>query len=271
MRPLEASAAVAGGRTPRLAARRRQRTIWVGRAVFLLLFVLLWQLASPHLDPTVFASPAAILRSLAGQVAGGTLWPNLLVTLEEIVLGYVLGAAGGVVLGFLLGASPVAAGILEPVVMAVYGIPKIALGPLFVVWFGINLMPKVVMAGVIVFFVVFLATYHGVREVDEDLVRSVRLLGLNDAQVRRWVVMPGSASSIFLGLKMAVPEALVGAIVGEMIVSNSGIGYLIQFAATQLDTPGVYAGLLVLTVMALAANAVVNKASGTTSRHRKDG
>jgi NitT/TauT family transport system permease protein len=241
--------------------RRKRRVIWAGRIGVFVVFLAVWQLASPHLDPTVFSSPLNILNTLVSWIQTGYLWPNAFVTLEEIVLGYVIGAVAGILVGFLLGSSEILAGILDPVLIAVYGLPKIALGPLFVVWFGINLMPKVIMAAVIVFFLVFFATYHGVREVDQEMMRVIQLLGVSKTQMRRWVIMPSALSAVFLGLKMAVPEALIGAVVGEMIVSNQGLGYVVQYAATQLDTAGVYAGLFILMLMALLANAVVNQAS----------
>ncbi|MCL6636697.1 MAG: ABC transporter permease [Alicyclobacillus sp.] len=252
--------------SPMEQASRKMRMIWIGRVLFLIVFLLIWQVASPYLDKTVFSSPADIARNLVESVLTGSLWPNLWTTLEEIALGYIVGAFAGIVVGFILGSNEIVAGILDPVMIAIYGIPKIALGPLFVVWFGINLMPKVVMAAVIVFFVVFYATYHGVREVDQDMLRTIQLLGVSPTQIRRWVIFPSALSAIFLGLKMAVPEALVGAVVGEMIVSNKGLGYMIQFAATQLDTAGVYAGLFVLMIMALLANSAVNQASGMKRR-----
>lgn len=247
--------------------RKKQSYIWGGRITLVILVLGVWQLFSPHLDNLVFSSPLAILQTLINWFQTGYIWPNLLVTIEEIILGYALGAIAGIVLGFLLGSNEIVAGILDPILISIYGIPKIALGPLFVVWFGINLMPKVVIAGVLVFFLVFFSTYQGVREVDKNMVNVMKIMGVNKSQMTRWVILPHAWTSMFLGLKLGVPEALVGAIVGEMIVSNQGIGYIIQFASTQLDTAGVYAGLFILTVMALLANALVNRASKMDKSH----
>jgi NitT/TauT family transport system permease protein len=248
--------------------RRRRNIILAGRIIISVGFILAWQLVSPHLDQVIFSSPAEILARCWQWALDGTLWQNLFVTAEEIVLGYVLGAVSGVLFGLLLGSYPTVASMLDPLLMAIYGVPKIAFGPLFIVWFGINLAPKVVITALMVFFFVFLSTYEGTRAVDRDLVRAIRLMGATALQERVLVIIPGSLPAILLGLKLAIPEALVGAIVGELIVSNRGIGYLLQFSASQLDSAGVFAGLFILMILALIANAGVNYASGKTGREQ---
>jgi NitT/TauT family transport system permease protein len=252
---------------PALARERHRRNlVLAGRIIVTVGLIVAWQLVSPHLDRMIFSSPSDIVARLWEWALDGTLWQNLLVTAEEILLGYVAGAAAGVVLGLILGSYPLAASILDPVLMAIYGVPKIAFGPLFIVWFGINMSPKIVITGLMVFFFVFLSTYEGARGVDRDLVRAVRLMGASAFQERTLVVIPGSLPSILLGLKLAIPEALVGAIVGELIVSNKGIGYLLQFSASQLDSAGVFAGIFILMTLALLLNSAVNYASGKTGR-----
>lgn len=253
---------------PSVARNRRHRNIvFTGRIIVTLGFLVAWQVASPHLDQVIFSSPAHIGQRLWEWTLDGTLLNNLLVTCEEVAIGYAVGCSAGVLLGLFLGSYPVVAAILDPVIMAIYGVPKIAFGPLFVVWFGINLAPKVVVAGLMVFFFVFLTTLDGARRVDRDLVQAVRLMGASPTKERLLVIIPGSLPAILLGLKLAIPEALVGAIVGELIVSNHGIGYLVEFAASQLDSAGVFAGLFIMMVLTLAANAAVSYASGRAGRN----
>lgn len=248
--------------------RRRRHIIFAGRITVTVGLIVLWQVVSPHLDQLIFSSPAEIIGRCWDWALDGTLGRNLAVTAEEILLGYALGAVAGILFGLLLGSYPVVASILDPLLMAFYGVPKIAFGPLFIVWFGISLTPKVVITGLMVFFFVFLSTYEGARAVDRELVRAVKLMGATPMQERTLVIIPGSLPAILLGLKLAIPEALVGAIVGELIVSNRGIGYLLQFSASQLDSAGVFAGLFILMLLALAANAAVNYASGKTGREQ---
>ena len=253
---------------PTIARNRRQRNIvFIGRVVVTLGFLVAWQVASPNLDQIIFSSPAAIGQRLWEWTLDGTLLSNLLTTCEEVVIGYAVGCSAGVVLGLFLGSYPVVAAILDPVIMAIYGVPKIAFAPLFIVWFGINMAPKVVVAGLMVFFFVFLTTLDGARRVDRDLVQAVRLMGASPSKERLLVIIPGSLPAILLSLKLAIPEALVGAIVGELIVSNHGIGYLVEFAASQLDSAGVFAGLFIMMVLTLAANAAVSYASGKAGRN----
>lgn len=248
---------------PNPQARRERRlrlVIMASRVGLLIVVVIAWQLAGRVLDPLVVSSPTAVFHSLAGY-ATGKLGTDLLTTMEEVVLGYLLGAAIGIALGVLLASNRLIAGVLDPFIVGVYGIPKIAFGPLLVVWLGINLAPKVALAAMMVFFLVFFSTYEGIRGVDHDRVNAVRLMGASAYQVRRFVVLPGARNSIFLGLKLGVPEALVGAIVGEFISSSKGVGYFVQFSTAQLDTAGVFAGLIVLTVLSLVLNGMVNAAS----------
>jgi NitT/TauT family transport system permease protein len=252
---------------PAIAAERRRRNIiFAARVIVGAGFIILWELLSPNLDHLVFSAPSDIAARTWDWALNGTLYRNLLVTGEEILLGYVTGAVAAIFLGLLLGSYPTVAAILDPILMAIYGVPKIAFGPLFIVWFGINLTPKVVICGVTVFFFIFLATYEGVRNVDRELLRTVRLMGATRYQERMLVVIPGAMPAILLGLKLAIPEALVGAIVGELIVSNKGIGYLIEYSASQLDSAGVFAGLFILMILALLANSAVNYATRKTGR-----
>lgn len=255
---------------PALAAERRRRNvIFAARVIIGVSVIVLWEMLSPNLDHLVFSSPSDIASRTWEWAVNGTLYRNLLVTGEEIVLGYVTGAVAAILLGLLLGSYPTVAAILDPILMAIYGVPKIAFGPLFIVWFGINLAPKVVICGVTVFFFIFLATYEGVRNVDRDLLRTIRLMGATRHQERALVVFPGAMPAILLGLKLAIPEALVGAIVGELIVSNKGIGYLIEYSASQLDSAGVFAGLFILMILAVIANSAVNYATNKTGRNEQ--
>jgi len=245
-------------------ARRARLLLYGGRLALLAITLAAWQYFGPRIGQIIASSPSAVFQSLIDMAQTGVLWQNLAVTLEEVILGYVIGASVGVAAGAILASSDLLAGLLDPFIVALYGIPKIALGPLLVVWFGINLAPKVALAALMTFFLVFFSTFQGIRHVDADTVNAVRLMGASPLQLRRYVIFPGARSSIFLGLKLGVPEALIGAIVGEFVSSSHGIGYAIQFATAQLDTAGVFAGLLVLTILSLSLNALVNRASKKT-------
>ncbi|MFG1922080.1 ABC transporter permease [Cryptosporangium sp. NPDC048952] len=248
-------------RTGAGARRRRVRAaiVWGWRVALLVVVLVLWQLLSgPVLDPQFVSSPAGIVERLQEWTQDGTLWSNTWITLQEIVLGFLLGAGAGALLAYLIAPIRVVWDILDPFVMALYSIPKVALAPLFIVWFGIGTDMKVLLAAVTVFFLVFLNTAAGVHEVDAGLIDAVRLMGAGRWVVAWKVVLPASMTGLLTGLRVSIPYALIGAVIGELVASNRGLGYLISDSSANFDTDGVFATLVVLSVIAALLNALVN-------------
>ncbi|HLU58657.1 MAG TPA: ABC transporter permease [Pseudonocardia sp.] len=232
--------------------------VWATRGLLLAALVVLWEVASDRwVDSTFISRPSDIVERLVEWGGDGTLWTNTWITVQEIVYGFLLGAATGALAGFALASMSVVYRVLDPFVMALYSIPKVALAPLFIVWFGIGMHMKVLLAAVTVFFLVFLNTAAGVREVDRGLVDAVRLMGGTRRDIARKVVLPASMTGVLTGLKVAIPYALIGAVIGELVASNRGLGYLINDAAAQFDTAGVFATLVVLSVIAAVLNVLV--------------
>ena len=221
------------------------------QAVLLIAFLALWETASGRwVRPFYISKPSLIADRLWGWLVSGDLWHHLEVTLEETVIGFFVGALTGFTAGLILGRSPFAARVFGPFIVAVNALPKVALAPLFILWFGIGLPMKVLLAGVIVFFLVFYNTFTGVQSVDDDLINIVRTMGAKRRQVVMKVIIPSALLWVFTGLRISIPYALIGAVVGEVFASNAGIGYLINSSAAQFDTAGVFAGLAILTVLA---------------------
>ncbi len=228
-----------------------------------------WQWASGRLIRTIYVSrPTDIAARLYEVFASGEIWPHLLATAQELALGYVAGVATGVAAGVLLGRVPRAARIVEPYLMAFYGIPKIALAPLFVIWFGIGLWSKVALAGIMVFFLVFYNVYTGIRSVDRELVNLVRVLGASPRQLDRHVYLPAAAPFILLGMRMAIPYAVIGVIVGEFTSSIRGLGMFINYASSTYDPAGVFAGIAILVAFVTAAGAVASRIERRVLRWR---
>jgi len=222
--------------------------------------LVVWQGASGTLiDPFWLSRPTEIAAKLAEWVASGYLFRHLGITLQETFAGFLLGAGAGILFGFLMGRLVTLALILEPFVLAIYSLPRLALAPLFILWFGIGLQMKVILAAVIVFFMVFWNTYAGVKEVDTDLLDVVRIMGGTGRQMLLKVILPSALTWIFLGLKVSVPYALIGAVVGEIVASNRGLGYVIQFSAGQFDTAGIFAALVVLMIVSVSLNELLNR------------
>jgi NitT/TauT family transport system permease protein len=247
---------------PAVARAKRMRNITIGTRILIIVIIIgAWQIVSTFSSPITVSSPTAVYHAII-TYGDGNLLRDLWATMQEVILGYVIGAVLGILCGVLFASIPVIAGIVEPFILGVYGVPKIAFAPVLVVWLGINLTPKVTLAAMMAFFVVFFSSYDGIRNVDRGRLNAVRLMGASRFQLRRYVVFPGAKSSIFLGLKLGVPEALAGAIVGEFISSSKGVGYQIQFETASLNTAGVFAALLVLTALSIALNTIVKASSG---------
>ena len=254
------SATAAAVLTRRSRRARHRRDVNLARVALFIVVVALWQAgANLHwFDPGVLASPAAIWDHLVKWTLDGTLWFHAWITIQETIAGFVIGSVGGIVLGFGIGRYPALAEILDPFILAIYSVPKVALAPLFLVWFGIGLWMKIILAAVTVIFIVFFNTLAGVRNVDRDLTDAVWLMGAKPRDVLMKVVVPSAMSWALTGVRIAIPYALIGAIIGELIASNRGIGYLISSAAAGYDTAGVFAALIVLTVLAILLNAIVD-------------
>lgn len=217
-----------------------------------------WQTLSGWLVDDYFVSnPLSIAQRLVKWTADGSIFVHVAATVYATLMGFLVGTAGGLILGIWLGLSPFASRLLDPYLSALNALPKVALAPLFVLWFGIGIESKIALAAILVLFLVFLNTYSGVREVDQDLIDCVRLMRANRLQVLMKVIVPSTASWVFASLKISVPYALIGAVLGEMIAANRGLGYLVQFAGAQFDTAGVFATLVVIAMLAVVLNGVV--------------
>ncbi|MFG1461609.1 ABC transporter permease [Xanthobacter sp. DSM 24535] len=228
------------------------------RLIFLVIFLALWQFGS-RLGGMGFyiSTPVDILKSFGELVASGDFFFHASITTVEALLGFVLGGTAGIGAGLLLGRSTFLAEVLDPFLTAFYSLPKVALGPLFVLWLGIGIEMKITLAAVTVFFLVFLNTYTGVRSVSREQQTVIQLMGANERQLLTKLVLPSAITWVFTGLRLSVPYALIGAIVGEIIASNRGLGYLLSSAAAQFDTAGVFAALVGIIVLATLLNLLV--------------
>jgi NitT/TauT family transport system permease protein len=241
--------------------------LWQTALGIAILFV--WQGASGRLVDNFFISnPIDVGRRLAEWTLDGSIFVHLWATIYATTVGFTLGSVIGAVLGIWLGVSPFASRLLNPYLNALNALPKVALAPLFVLWFGLGIDSKIALAAVLVLFLVFLNTFAGVRQVDQDLIDGARLMRATRMQVISKVIVPSALSWLFAGLRVSVPYALIGAVLGEMIASNRGLGYLVQFSGAQFDTAGVFAVLIVIALLAMALNFVVDIVQNRMERWR---
>lgn len=252
-----------------LRTARRQRILRVLQILVGVVFLGGWQIASGWLiDPFFASSPIEVGQKLIIWVERGILVRNLTVTMHAMLAGFVIGSLMGFVVGFLFGRYDSLSQVFDPYITAFYSLPKIALAPLFIMWFGIGIESKIAMSAIIVFFLVFLNTYSGVRDVSAVHINAARIMGASELQLLRIVIAPSAAAWVLAGLKVSVPYALIGAVVGEFMSANRGIGYLIAEASAQFDTAGVFAGLMVLAVVGIILSEIIKRAERRILRWR---
>jgi NitT/TauT family transport system permease protein len=228
-------------------ARTRRTTVALGRALILLAGLGGWAYASGRLmDAEFVSSPRGVAEAFTTLVTSGRLFPHLGQTLGEVLAGYAIGVVLAVALTVVVAVAESAHRVLRPFLLAFYSIPKIALAPLIVMWFGLGTLPKVILAAAFVFFVVFMNMVTGVYTVNRPLTDALRVMGAGRRALLLKLVLPGTVPYLMTGLRLAVPEALIGAVVGEFIASSQGLGYLVTSAASQFNTAAVMAAILAL-------------------------
>jgi len=218
-------------------------------------FLAFWEYASERwISALLVSKPTRIAGTMWEWTVDGTYVKNIWITLKATAMGFAGGAIGGMILGYITATWRRVGEVLEPYVTALYTLPRLALAPLFLMWFGLGMEFRVMFAATIVFFLVYYNTYFGVREVSNELLAAVRIMGANRAQLAMRVVIPSALVWVAAGLKISVPYALVGVVVAEMLASDEGVGFLLAKSASQFSTYGTFAAIAALLVMALVTD-----------------
>jgi NitT/TauT family transport system permease protein len=250
---------------PNAVARHRRRRIQVQvlRVGLALTLFGSWELLTRVgiVDPFFWGQPTGIAAQIRKWILHGTaqgpLWQQVAVTMEETVLGFIIGVVLGVVFGILLGRNRFLADVMAPYIKAANSIPRVVLGSIFVLAFGLGMQSKVALAVVLVFFIVFFNAFQGVREVDRNLIANARILGADDRRLTTEVIIPSALSWIMASLHVSFGFALVGAVVGEYLGATQGVGLLIVLSQNTFNANGVYAAIMILATVALVAEAFV--------------
>lgn len=247
------------------AIRRRRRMIIALRLAVLVVVLGGWELAARTkvIDPFFYSMPSMIWAQIVEWVRDGTsqgpLWTQVLVTLEETVIGFLIGSVAGVVCGILLGRNKLLSDVFSLYIQIANSIPRVVLGSIFVIALGLGMASKVALAVVMVFFVVFGNAFQGVREADKYMIANAQILGASPRQLTMAVVIPSAMSWILASLHVSFGFALVGAVVGEFLGAKEGIGLLISTAQGAFNASGVFAAMIVLAVVALAADFLLSR------------
>lgn len=243
-----------------LDVRRIGSRLFNRRDQILVLIVLLaiWQGLSILLGVYWVGTPWGVAVRLYNGLLSGDLLRHASYTLSEAMIGFVIGGIPAAILPFLLRRQPILTAILDPFMVGGYGSPKLALAPLFILWFGIGIESKIALVAFTVFFIVYFATQTGVRNLDTKLVQMAQVAGASESSVARHIIFPGAVPHIFTGFRIAMPYSIGGAVVAELISANRGLGYLIQLRSMNFDTTGVFVALTAVCIVVFIANYTVN-------------
>lgn len=256
------------------ARRRRSNSILLVRTVIFVVFIGGWEMAArTHLiDPFFFSMPSVIIARLVDWIMHGTsqgsLGLQIWVTLRETVFGFLIGSVLGIVFGIVLGRNRYLADVCSIYIKVANAIPRIVLGSIFVIAFGIGIGSKVALAMVMVFFVVFSNAFQGAREADKALIEKTRILGASNWQVTTSVIIPSAMSWILASLHVSFGFALVGAVVGEFLGAQQGLGLLVVTEQGLFHADGVFAAMIVLAAIALLADAFLTAIEGRLLKWR---
>jgi NitT/TauT family transport system permease protein len=241
---------------------------WIDRLIVLIVILAAWQIGSFIVGPYWLSSPWAVASRFTAQMLDGVLIHHGSYTIEESIIGVIVGGVPAVLLPFLLRRYPVIVAILDPFMVGGYGAPKLAFAPLFILWFGIGIESKIALVASVVFFIVYFSTLSGVRALDPKLVQMAQIAGASERHVARSIVFPAAVPHIVAGFRIAVPYAIGGAIIAELISSNRGLGYLVQTGAMNFDTTSVFSAILAATLIVHGANWLLSVAERAMLRWR---
>jgi NitT/TauT family transport system permease protein len=244
------------GRKP--LSRSLVLTLQVG---FFMAFMGTWEaaVATGHVDPFFFSRPSAIVAQMWKWISTGFIWPHLATTLVEALLAFVIGTIFGVACGLALARVEILARVFDPYIRILNALPRVILGPIFILWFGLGIASKVALAVTLVFFIVFFNTFQGIREVNPVVRDNARMLQASEHQLLRYVYLPSAMAWIFSSLHTSIGFALVGAVVGEYLGAARGIGYVVAQAEGVFDTTGVFAGLILTSAVVLLIDLGINR------------
>ena len=241
---------------------RDKRFIWSVRLGSLAVIFLLWETLSGTVVREFFiSSPSAIAVRLVEWAASGELWYHMQFTVTAALSGYLLGALAAILVAWPLGLLSAAYRMTEPYFLVAYSIPAVAMAPVFILWFGIGMTPKILIAAYFVFFLVFINTTAGIRRTPQGLLDVSRVMGASRADLMRIVILPSALPYVLAGLRITLPASMIGAVTGEFIASNRGLGYLTRAAASVYQTDGVMAGVLVLGAIVIVMNLMLRPLS----------
>jgi NitT/TauT family transport system permease protein len=231
---------------------------WASLTV-LVVFLAAWEWGPPALGIPSYIVPTAseCFNEFVRMIGRDKLFFHAGVTAGEVIIGFVLGSFLGMIVGYILGMSPTAEVVLSPYILALQIAPKVAFAPLFVMWFGFTIYPKILVAILIVFFPIMVNVLTAIRTVDRDMVNLARSFTASRLQVFWKIEFRAAMPPLFAGLRIGATLAVIGVVVGELVGGNTGLGYLLVFGEGAANTPMVFVSIILLTVIGILAYGAV--------------
>lgn len=238
----------------------RNNLVLIIRTILVVGLILIWEIsAGKGLYNPIFTSyPSEILQDIINFFASGELAKHASITLTEAILGLLFGSVIGIFLAIIFGYFSILGDIITPIISAISCIPQLALAPIYVLWFGLGLKSKVFLAGLMVFFNVFSATYGAIKNIDSGIIESANLLGANNIQTLRTVIIPSCMPWILSGLRGGIGAALVGAIIGEYIGAKGGFGWMITYSTSYFNISRVMSCIVILLLVGMFLNKILD-------------
>lgn len=233
---------------------------WILGSASVIAVLAVWEIATSvfQLVPGfILPAPSAIAGRIGGLVVSPEFWHDMAVSGQEFALGFGLAIVVGLILGLFMGWFKPIQFLVDPFVNFLNSTPRIALAPLFIIWFGIGIWSKVAIVFFGAVFPILITTISGVRNLDSSLLRAGKAFGANNYQLFTTVALPGAVPYIISGLRLGIAHALTGVVVGEFIAANAGVGLLMVRAAQIYDTATVFAGVVIVASLGLAFTAIL--------------
>lgn len=238
--------------------RRHDRTVLIGIGAVGASALLAWQFVLGLIvEPRYVSDPWEVLGRLVEMVAEGDIFSHIGATLLEAGLGFLIGSVTALVSAFGISMTRRGYDVVEPFLIAFYSIPKIALAPLFILWFGLGYTPKVLMAALMVFFIVFMNTMAGIKDVSPGLLKVSRVFGASRLDLMRKIIAPAASPAIVASIRITFTRAIEGAVLAEFIGATQGLGFVIVRASRQFDVPTMFAGIIIIAAVVMTMNALL--------------
>lgn len=248
---------------------RTRRVPWVGALTFVILLVL-WHIGSSTgvISNLVLPAPLEVVTAFEELWRSGNLWLHVSISVQRLLIGWIAGTVLGIAAGFAIGLISIVRASLAPLVAAIFPVPKIALLPLFIIWFGIGEESKVGLILFGTFFPTVIATYGGVDNVDRNLIRMGQSFGLSRWSIIRKIILPGALPAILSGMRITAAIAIILIVAAELIAAEAGIGAYIQIAGSLFATDQLIAGVIILSGLGLTVSALITVAERYLLRWR---